>query len=130
MGGSPARLKFSMARRARLRAQAAAAGLTAESSPLDFLRATGYDVDGMASALRDANGDPAAFCRAMMGNQSMQQMMLGATRRSGSLEAALSLEQRDETWLVIKRIASSCACRSSSPSFRLPLQRGQRVSRL
>eukprot|EP00937_MAST-01D_sp_MAST-1D-sp2_P004424 g4424.t1 len=37
----------------------------------------------------------------MMGNQSMQQMMLGATRRSGSLEAALSLEQRDETWLVI-----------------------------
>ena len=87
--------------RARLRAQAAAAGLTAESSPLDFLRATGYDVDGMASALRDANGDPAAFCRAMMGNESMQQMMLGATRRSGSLEAALSLEQRDETWLVI-----------------------------
>ena len=51
----PAQGKKKARQRNKVRARAAAAGLTAESSPLDFLRATGYDVDGMASALRDAH---------------------------------------------------------------------------
>jgi hypothetical protein len=75
-------------------------GLHAGSSPLDFMRATGFDVDGMQELMRRADGDQDALAREFFASGMAESFTRNSMEPRGCLADARALEQRaDATWL-------------------------------